>query len=110
MSKKLICLVSFVLVLSLVGSAPAQEPDILIRNPDLAMPVIDGVVDDVWSIATEQDILNTTSGSAPSGLADCSGNWRVLWDWEYIYALVVVRDEVLNNDSGNDSKWNDDSV
>ena len=110
MSKKLIYLISFVLVLSLVGRAPAQEPDILIRSPDLAMPVIDGVVDDVWSIATEQDILNTTSGSAPSGPADCSGKWRVLWDWEYIYALVVVRDEVLNNDSGTDSKWNDDSV
>ncbi len=110
MFRKLIYLFSFVLVLSLVGSAPAQEPDILIRSPDLAMPVIDGVVDDVWSIATEQDILNTTSGSAPSGLADCSGKWRVLWDWEYIYALVVVRDEVLNNDSGTDSKWNDDSV
>jgi len=110
MWNKLIYLISFVLVLSLVGRAPAQEPDILIRSPDLATPVIDGVVDDVWSIATEQDILNTTSGSAPSGLADCSGKWRVLWDWEYIYALVVVRDEVLNNDSGTDSKWNDDSV
>ncbi|MBC8472543.1 MAG: CBM9 family sugar-binding protein [Planctomycetes bacterium] len=110
MWNKLIYLISFVLVLSLVGRAPAQEPDILIRSPDLAMPVIDGVVDDVWSIATEQDILNTTAGSDPSGPADCSGKWRVLWDWEYIYALVVVRDEVLNNDSGTDSKWNDDSV
>ncbi len=110
MRRKMIYLFSFVLVLSLVGSASAQEPDILIRSPDLAMPVIDGVVDDVWSIATERDILNTTSGSAPSGPADCSGKWRVLWDWEYIYALVVVRDEVLNNDSGTDSKWNDDSV
>jgi len=110
MSKKLIYLFSFVLVLSLVGMVSAQEVDILFRSPDLAMPVIDGVVDDGWSIATEQDILNTTSGSAPSGPADCSGKWRALWDWEYIYALVVVRDEVLNNDSGTDSKWNDDSV
>jgi hypothetical protein len=103
-------LFSFVLVLSLVSSASAQEPDILLRSPDLAMPVIDGVVDDVWSIATEQDIPITTSGSDPSGPADCSGKWRVLWDWEYIYALVIVKDEALNNDSGAGSQWNDDSV
>jgi endo-1,4-beta-xylanase len=103
-------LFSFVLVLNLVGMVSAQEPDILIRSPDLAMPVIDAVVDDVWSVATEQDIPITTSGSAPSGPADCSGRWKVLWDWEYIYALVIVRDEALNNDSGAGSKWNDDSV
>jgi hypothetical protein len=110
MFRKIFYLFSFVLVLSLVSSASAQEPDILIRSPDLAMPVIDGVVDDVWSVATEQDILITTSGSDPSGPADCSGKWRVLWDWEYIYALVIVKDEALNNDSGAGSQWNDDSV
>jgi hypothetical protein len=110
MCRKLIYLFSFVLVLSLVGSVAAQEEDILIRSPDLAMPVIDGVVDDVWSVATEQDMPQTISGSEPSGPADCSGKWRVLWDWEHIYALAIVKDEALNNDSGAGSKWNDDSV
>ncbi|MCP4260715.1 MAG: hypothetical protein GY774_24800 [Planctomycetes bacterium] len=110
MCRKLIYLFSFVLVLNLVGMVSAQEPDILIRSPDLAMPVIDAVVDDVWSVATEQDIPITTSGSDPSGPADCSGKWKVLWDWEYIYVLVIVKDEALNNDSGAGSKWNDDSV
>jgi hypothetical protein len=102
---------SFVLVLCLVGSVVAQEEvDIIIRMPDLAMPIIDGVVDDVWSVASEQDMPNTTSGSDPSGSLDCSGLWRVLWDWEYIYAIVVVKDETLNNDSGAGTKWLDDSV
>jgi len=104
-------LFSFVLVLNLVGVVSAQEEvDIILRMPDLAMPVIDGVIDDVWSVASEQDMPITTSGSDPSGPADCSGLWRVLWDWEYIYALVIVKDETLNNDTGPGSKWNDDSV
>jgi hypothetical protein len=110
MCRKLIYLFSFVLVLNMIGMVSAQDPDILIRSPDLAMPVIDAVIDDVWSVATEQDMPITTSGSAPSGPADCSGKWKVLWDWEYIYALVIVKDEALNNDSGAGSKWNDDSV
>jgi len=111
MCRKIFYLFSFVLVLSLAGVVSAQEEvDILLRSPDLAMPVIDGVIDDVWSVATEQDMPITTSGSDPSGSADCSGRWRVLWDWEHIYALVLVKDEALNNDSGTDSKWNDDSV
>jgi hypothetical protein len=104
-------LFSFVLVLSLVGTVAAQEEiDLILRSPDLAMPVIDGVIDDVWSVATEQDIPITTSGSDPSGPADCSGKWKVLWDWEYIYALVIVKDEALNNDSGAGSQYQDDSV
>jgi hypothetical protein len=111
MLRKMFYLFSFFLVLSLIGAAGAQDKvDLIIRSPDSAMPVIDGVVDEVWSIASEQDVLNTTAGIAPSGPSDCSGKWRVLWDWEYIYALVIVRDDVLNNDSGTDSKWNDDSV
>jgi len=110
MCRKMFYLLSFVLVLNLVCMVSAQEPDILIRSPDLAMPVIDGVVDDVWSLSTEQTIEITVSGSAPSGPSDCSGKWRVLWDWEYIYVLVVVKDEALNNDSGTDAKYQDDSV
>jgi hypothetical protein len=74
------------------------------------MPVIDGVVDDVWSYSTEQSINITVAGSAPSSPADCSGTWRGLWNWEYMYVLVVVNDETLNNDSGAGTKWEDDSV
>jgi hypothetical protein len=111
MFRRVFCLFSFVLMLSLAGGVAAQEEvDLIIRSPDLAMPIIDGVIDDVWSVATEQTIATTVAGSAPSGPSDCSGVFRVLWDWEYLYGLVVVKDEVLNNDSGADSKWNDDSV
>ncbi len=110
MSKKLLYVFSIVLVLSLVGRVSAQEADVIIRSPDAAMPFIDGVVDDVWSVSTEQTIAIVVNGTDPGGPADCSGTWRALWDWEYIYGLVVVKDEALNNDSGVGSKWNDDSV
>jgi hypothetical protein len=47
MFRKIFYLFSFVLVLSLVGTVAAQEEvDIILRSPDLAMPIIDGVVDD----------------------------------------------------------------
>jgi len=108
MCRKLFFLFSFVLVLSVVATVAAQEEvDLIIRSPDLAMPVIDGVIDDVWSTATEQDMPLTVNGSAPSGPADASGLWRVLWDWEHIYALVIIKDDILDEDDGN---WNDDSV
>jgi hypothetical protein len=110
MYKKLIWGVSVVLAMSLVGRAPAQDADVLIRSPDAAMPVIDGVVDNVWSFSTEQSITITVAGSAPSSPADCSGTWRALWNWEHIYALVIVKDEALRADSGMPSSWNDDSV
>jgi endo-1,4-beta-xylanase len=99
---------TFVLLLMMVGMVSAQEEiDLLLRSPDLAMPVIDGVIDDVWSVASEQEMPNTVNGSAPSGPADASCKWRVLWDYEHIYALAIVRDETLNMDSGD---WNDDSI
>jgi hypothetical protein len=99
------------LMLGLVCISSAQDADVLIRNPDAAMPVIDGVVDDIWSMASEQTISITVSGSAPSSAADCSGLWRALWSYDHIYALVVVKDDALINDSGGGSnKWNDDSV
>ena len=71
MFKKLTFLLLPVLMLSLMSVSPAQDADVLIRNPDAAMPIIDGVVDDVWSLATEQTISITTSGSAPSSASDC---------------------------------------
>jgi len=110
MYRKLFFALSLVIVLSLVGMAPAQDADVLIRNPDTGMPTIDGVIDEPWSYATEQEIANTVAGSNPSGSADCSGTWQALWSYDYIYALIVVNDEALNNDSGASSKYQDDSV
>jgi len=109
MYKKLNSLLLPVLILCLVNTALTQ--DVLIRNPDMAMPVIDGIVDEVWLFSSEQTIGTITAGTAPSSPADCSGTWWSLWNFEALYVLVVVKDESLTNDSGGgDNKWNDDSV
>jgi len=111
MFRKYIFVFSLVFILVLVVKVPAQ--DVLIRNPDTDMPVIDGVIDEVWFFSSEQTIGTNTAGTAPSSPDDCSGTWRSLWNYESLYVLVVVKDETLNNDSepgGGDNKWNDDSV
>ena len=111
MFKKSILVFPLVFVLSLAIRAPAQ--DVLIRNPDTAMPVIDGVMDEVWLFSSEQTIGTNTAGTAPISPEDCSGKWRALWNSDSLYVLVLVTDDTLNNDSepgGGDNKWNDDSV
>jgi len=112
MYKKLICLVSFILVLAFAGIASAVNPDadIDIPSPEGDSPVIDGVIDDVWSLASQQFITIPVEGSAPSSDADCSGSWRTLWDGEYLYVLVDVNDEALHNDTALANSWQDDSV
>jgi hypothetical protein len=108
MFRKLIFVLSLVLVLSLVSGVPAQ--DVAIPSPGV-MPVLDGRIDEVWFFSTEQMIDTSQVGTAPSSPADCTGTWRALWDWEYLYVLVEVTDDTLTNDSGGgDNKWNDDSV
>jgi len=108
MFRKLIFVFPLVFVLSLVSGAPAQ--DVVIPSPGV-MPVLDGRIDEVWFFSTEQMMENTVADNAPSSPADCSGTWRALWDWEYLYVLVEVTDDSLTNDSGGgNNKWNDDSV
>jgi len=111
MCRKLMYLTSFALVLSLVSRVPAQDTaDVLIHYPYISIPVIDGFVDDVWSFSTEQSINVHINADPPSGATDCSGTWRALWDWEYLYLLVEVKDEMLLHDSTYDRSWEDDSV
>src|SRR4030042_1901588 len=107
MFKKLLYVMSLVVMLSLAGKALAQDADVLIRNPDLAMPVIDGVMDEAWSYAIELPIDRHIVDSAPDSPADCSGRWRALWDFDHIYAWVEVNDQTLKADSGRDSSWQD---
>ncbi|TSA52609.1 MAG: hypothetical protein D4R45_06790, partial [Planctomycetaceae bacterium] len=86
-------------VIRLAGKAPAQDSDLLIRSPDAAMPVLEGVVDKVWSFSTEQPITTSLVGTKPSLPGDCSGTWRAFWGWEYLYVLVDVEDEAFVQDS-----------
>jgi hypothetical protein len=71
-------------------------------------PVIDGKIDDIWSIASVQIISRRINEEDPTGPEDASGQFRVLCDAQNLYALVEIKDATLINDSAN--SWQDDSV
>jgi len=107
MSKKLIYLVSFVLVLGLAAYVSAAEADIEIPSVGYPKPILDGVMDNVWLLSTEQ-VITIFIEAEPTSPEDCSGSWWALWDEEYLYVLVNVIDEALVQDSEPSQGWLDD--
>jgi hypothetical protein len=110
MCKKLVCLVSFIIVLGSAGYVFADEVDVEIPAVGDTKPILDGVMDNVWEIATEQYITITLEGDEPTSEQDCSGSWRALWDFENLYVMVDVNDESLVQDSNPTEGWNDDRI
>ena len=115
MSKKWICLVSFVLVLGLTSNAFAQPADGQIPQT-LVPPVIDGLEEDIWWGTPAYPIDQVVVGSATSiqNELDFSATWKALWDSSRIYFLVDVTDDILVFDSPGGGAWPnmhyDDSV
>ena len=115
MYKKLIYLVSFVLMLGLVSNASAQPADGQIQGAWNA-PVIDGKVDAIWYGALAHPIDQVVVGDASSieNERDFSAWWKALWDSTRIYFLVDVNDAELIFDSPGSGAWpnmhNDDAV
>ncbi|MCP4611263.1 MAG: hypothetical protein GY845_21340 [Planctomycetes bacterium] len=109
MCRKLIYLISFAVVLGLAGYASAVEADIEIPSVGHPKPILDGVMDDVWLLSTEQ-VMTLFTGAEPTSPEDCSGSWWALWDEEYLYVLVNVIDEALVQDSDPTQGWLDDRV
>ncbi len=71
-------------------------------------PVIDGEVDEIWSQASVQPINRNIQGAELTGPGDASGEFRVLYDIDYLYVVVDINDSELINDTAN--SWQDDSV
>ncbi len=110
MCRRTIYLTLFVLVLGLAGYVSADEEGVKIPAAGSQQPILDGVVDNVWFLSTEQFLTITLEGSDPSSPDDCSGSWRALWDSEYLYVLIDVNDEALVQDSDAGSGWDDDRI
>ncbi len=99
-----VCLMA--VILALAGSVAAQDWDLEIPSTSRP-PEIDGHMDSLWAIASVQYITVPINGT-PDSPENCSGSWRVMWDSEYLYAIIDVNDSDLVNDSG--SAYLDDSV
>lgn len=66
-------------------------------------PIIDGTVDDIWTDATDIDV-NTFSVGAQGAV----GNAKMLWDENYLYILMDVKDNLLSKAASN--TYDQDSV
>jgi hypothetical protein len=97
------------MVLGLAGYVLAAEADIEIPSVGYPKPILDGVMDDVWLLSTEQ-VMTSFTGAEPTSPEDCSASWWALWDEEYLYVLVNVSDEALIQDSDPSQGWLDDRV
>ncbi len=113
MCRKLIYLISFVLVLGLAGYAAAAPGDM--NNPILIpatgqAPVIDGVRDaNLWS-GGRYLITKLDNGTAPGDpcVAARTSSWWAMWDSQNFYVFVDVNDAALVGAAP--ELWNDDSV
>jgi hypothetical protein len=94
-----------VLVVHVRGEAVDYEIEYTSRPP-----VIDGKVDDIWVSVKALQVRDRITGddTAQPTAADCSAQFRELYDATNLYVLVDVNDDKLYNDSG--SHYLDDSV
>ena len=72
-------------------------------------PIIDGIIDGIWNNASIpiSNVSKIIAGTL-SGASDLSGNFKTLWDNNYLYVLGDISDDVKKNDSP--EAYNDDAV
>jgi len=85
-----------------------KAPAVTIRQASAA-PAIDGLADEIWSVAGQNKIANVMF-SPLSSPNDLSAYFKAMWDENNLYVLVDVTDDILKNDSTPDQWWFDDSV
>lgn len=85
--------------------AEPEEPPLDIPRAS-AVPVVDGVREEVWSGAQVVPLLKVANNDPPSGPDDLTATAWVMWDTAALYAFFEVQDEALFNDSN--EGWRDD--
>ena len=100
--------------------AEAQDPEVIFDTEDDPAPdpldvfqtsdaiLIDAEVDSAWEDVPTHPINNYLGGDV-SSLEDAYGEFRILWDEDYLYLLVDVVDDKLVRDSG-PAFWEDDGI
>jgi hypothetical protein len=69
-------------------------------------PTIDGTIDQIW-YASDRNVFKSLQNGSITGPEDSSAYWYGLWDDDYFYFLVVIRDDVLD-DSSSGYIWEND--
>lgn len=74
----------------------SKLPDAKRAGAKEGTPLVDGVIDDVWTRAVVIPAEVATQGDAAA-----TGTFRVLWDKDYLYVLAEVKDRILDDTSPN---------
>jgi len=83
---------------------PPEEPeDAMQSEAKYGTPVIDGVIDSIWSSAPTLQV-----NRYQMAWQGATGTAKVLWDDSNLYVLVEVRDDQLNKANAN--AWEQDSI
>ena len=90
------CCISFLFLFG--GQIQAQKKGYVARAS--VVPVVDGVLDDVWSEAIAYPIEYNHTGTIDDA-DDCSATWRALWDDDNLYFIGEVNDDKLRNSGAN---------
>lgn len=72
-------------------------------------PLIDGVIDRVWSQVVRQPLVHIVIGNDTPAGPDLAAGYRALYDDQQLYLLVDVVDDALYNDSATEW-WEDDGI
>ncbi|HEY8940321.1 MAG TPA: glycoside hydrolase family 6 protein [Cellvibrio sp.] len=98
---------------SSAASSVVTEPNTYIAPKAQVAPEIDGTIDAVWDQASWAPINVFWLGTQPDPDAqDYSGQYKALWDENYLYLLFDITDDRLydNTRSALDAYWEDDTV
>ncbi|MCR4682900.1 MAG: hypothetical protein K5647_06140 [Clostridiales bacterium] len=84
------------------GTAPAADVEVAYGTP-----VIDGTIDAVWANAKVYKYALFDAKNPSATISEDHGQFRLLWDENYIYLLAEIKDSTIPADSvlDNEDNW-----
>ena len=108
MKKTLSIILTAIMLVSVLAigtsAATAQDADVEIAY---GTPVIDGTIDDVWNSAKIYKYARFDAKNPTTTINEDHGQFRLLWDENYIYLLSEIKDATIPADSvlDNEDNW-----
>jgi hypothetical protein len=85
------------------------EQKLMLTPKTYTNPIIDGMIDDIWQYAARDSVLHCWQyRTPPSSLSDFSAEFRILWNDNNLYLLVIVMDDIIN--TSNTQWWENDAI
>ncbi|MGE5394333.1 MAG: sugar-binding protein [Candidatus Saccharibacteria bacterium] len=96
-----LCFYSFVM---------GQRPEAVIAKAGDVKPVIDGVLDDVWTNVEQHNVNRDYTGEHPTLGPEGTTYWKALWDDNGMYIIIVANDDVWFPYSGTGNAYEFDKI